>query len=878
MNVLHQDNTEKVSPHKSEDLQVGGKDMNTSIGKEGENEANFSFLGNIDRAQDNRIQGWCLNECLSPLRVRIELWIDSEKFSETEASVYRQDLADAGLQNGYCAFTLEMPDQLIKEESFSGKSMKVVAKCGDSEYLIFSKEIGKGSLELSEASLELMTAEIQRTILVEKIQNIKSDIPVALEMAVTDVSKAINPLFDRAIERTENLETLTSLGPDNISPYLVYSRDRFFRQQEVFKIEENPDEIENLLVWYLETYGVHRKPRRAPLGKNEISYCNELLKFPNCEFRFSRYHFHFLLRNEPTTNFQNALNDRNTYTSHLFTWVTNYLPVRNLEDILIPDEYEQMLGTIVGQTSHTDIALNRFYEIAYHRTESWHSFDLSESTHRHCIYLLGIMKSLKEPIYFHFLPSFIKNELLENGLNQLRFSLAEILKETVGEWLVNVDFLNLLQLEFTDLRYSVRSSRYCTRDASGNRLDCAGIALPKSTSDLDNPVIQLIGPLNKSSGLGQATRMSADALSRTSLAIRLVDFDLDNPAPVGFNEELACEPLGSAAVNLIHLNAESIPLVFAYLPDAFKDSYNIGYFFWELDTPAKCHELALELLDEVWVSTEYGVSQYKGESTKPVKNVGMTYEELNIPLKAECRAEVCSRFGIDTSSTIFLTTFDAMSFVQRKNPQAVIKAFKEAFKGNENVTLVLKTQNRDYVADSQQLRIWRSIESLVSSDQRIKLVNETMQYKDVLKLKKAADCYVSLHRSEGWGFGMIEAMNLDTPVICTAYSGNVDFCSSNNCWLVDYEEVYLGDWDYIFVKPGQKWADPSVRHAASCMRELFNNPSLATQKSKNATEYISRNYSADVIGARYASRIEEILQQSVSESSVVSQSTQSAKL
>ncbi|MDB3936091.1 glycosyltransferase [Granulosicoccus sp.] len=846
------------SPSDSKNQLSDDKELIICFGN-GEEKSNDGFLGNIDRVQDNLIQGWCINELLSPIKVAIELWIDTKKFSEIEASVYRQDLDDEGLQNGYCAFTLDIPELLLDDESYAGSVLKVIAKCGELENLMFSKEIGRGYLALSEVCLIHMSSEINRIISHEKIRKINNIDTVELELSSSTINDSGNPLFSCISNQNQNVGSAIKHRPNNISPYIIYSRDRFFRQQEVFRVEDNPDEFENLLVWYLESYGVHRKPRRVPLGLNEILYCNELLQFPNCDFRFSRYHFHFLLRNEPTTNFQEVLNDRNIYTSHLFSWVTNYLPVRNLEDVLIPEEYEQMLSTVVGQTSHADIAFNRFYEIAYHRTQSWHTFDISKSTHRYCIYFLGILKSIQEPSYFHFLPSFIKNEFIENGLYNFRKNLLESLDETSGKWLTEVDLPELLQKEFSGLRYSVKKSRYCTRDASGNRLDCSGVVVPSSLSKPNSSVVQLIGPLNKSSGLGQATRMSADALSNTGLPIRYVNFDLDNPAPVGFNEELSSEPLGLAAVNLIHLNAESIPLVFAYLPDVFKNSYNIGYFFWELDTPAKCHELALELLDEVWVSTEYGVTQYKGHSSIPVKNVGMTYETLEMPSKAECRSEVCSKFGIDQSSTIFLTTFDAMSFVQRKNPQAVIKAFKQAFNNGESVTLVLKTQNRDYVADSQQLRIWRSIESLVSNDQRIKLVNETMQYTDVLKLKKGADCYVSLHRSEGWGFGMIEAMNLETPVICTAYSGNLDFCSAETCWLVDYKVTFLGDWDYIFVRPGQKWAEPSIEHAASCMYEMHTNPQLSRKKCENAAEFISENYSVDAIGSRYGDRIREIL-------------------
>ena len=126
--------------------------------------------------------------------------------------------------------------------------------------------------------------------------------------------------------------------------------------------------------------------------------------------------------------------------------------------------------------------------------------------------------------------------------------------------------------------------------------------------------MQLIGPLAKTSGLGQATRLSAEVLRATGLDVRGVDFDLDNPAPEGFSSDTMIEPYGPARINILHLNAESTPLAYAYQPDVFSGAYNIGYFFWELDRPALCHYLGMELLDEIWVSTEYGVSIYRPDA------------------------------------------------------------------------------------------------------------------------------------------------------------------------------------------------------------------------------------------------------------------------
>ena len=151
------------------------------------------------------------------------------------------------------------------------------------------------------------------------------------------------------------------------------------------------------------------------------------------------------------------------------------------------------------------------------------------------------------------------------------------------------------------------------------------------------------------------------------------------------------------------------------------------------------------------------------------------------------------------------------------------------------------------------------MDAALAADPRISLVDETLRYEDLLKFKKGADAYISLHRSEGWGFGMIEAMNLGVPVLATGYSGNMDFCDDRTCWLVDYRLVELTQDDYIFVVPGQKWADPDVAHAARQMRAMRDDPRELARRARAARARVQRDFSEAAIGRRYAARMRQIL-------------------
>ena len=170
----------------------------------------------------------------------------------------------------------------------------------------------------------------------------------------------------------------------------------------------------------------------------------------------------------------------------------------------------------------------------------------------------------------------------------------------------------------------------------------------------------------------------------------------------------------------------------------------------------------------------------------------------------------------------------------------------------------MKTQNRDNVFDPVQMQLWARVEAIISSDSRIVVMNETLPYADLLKLKAGSDCYISLHKSEGWGFGMIEAMNLGVPVVATGYSGNMDFCSPDTVWLVKYKEAKLGPDDYIFVRDGQKWAEPDVDDAARQLYAVYSDDTARVARVAAAHAFVQQEFSVTAIARRYNDRLQTI--------------------
>ena len=177
---------------------------------------------------------------------------------------------------------------------------------------------------------------------------------------------------------------------------------------------------------------------------------------------------------------------------------------------------------------------------------------------------------------------------------------------------------------------------------------------------------------------------------------------------------------------------------------------------------------------------------------------------------------------------------------------AVIDAFQQAFPQNakERVGLVIKashvrTRNPE----------WRRLKKLADSDPRITIVSETLRRPEVLALYKACDCVVSLHRAEGFGRGIAEALLLDKQVIATGHSGNLDYCDPRRVALVRFGERAVQPGEY-FHSEGQTWADPDVAHAAELMAEIIANP--------KPLDVGNADFSPRHVGQRYADRLKQI--------------------
>ena len=269
--------------------------------------------------------------------------------------------------------------------------------------------------------------------------------------------------------------------------------------------------------------------------------------------------------------------------------------------------------------------------------------------------------------------------------------------------------------------------------------------------------------------------------------------------------------------------------------------YAIGLWPWELpEWPTRWHS-AYDCVDEIWGISSFTATAYASYSG-PVHPMGIPVSVGNIA--AMDRRD----FHLHSKAYLFHFSFDLHSKTPRKNPFGLIRAFQAAFplETHQEVGLVLKVNHAKLLhPDSLKLR-W-----IASLDPRIHLIEKSMRRPEVLALMKACDCYVSLHRSEGFGRGIAEALLLEKQVITTGWSGNMDFCNEQRVALTRYTMTPVKKGEY-FHGNGQHWAEPDLTHAAELMRAIKDNPRNTTAGHPDL--------SYSTLGSRYAKRLQEISQ------------------
>lgn len=371
--------------------------------------------------------------------------------------------------------------------------------------------------------------------------------------------------------------------------------------------------------------------------------------------------------------------------------------------------------------------------------------------------------------------------------------------------------------------------------------------IPRSRIAYDSArPVEVDGYLSMTAGIGESARLCAGALAVDGIPLRLADVSTHPEEKRDVEWDAPAEASSFPGSRILHLNPPMLPRGIARIGlGNFGKTFNIGYWAWELEVIPDEWKRALRYMNAVFVPSEFSRKAISRHTDIPVVVVPHPVSER--PAAPGMR----EKFSIPADAFLVSTIFSAGSSINRKNPQAVLAAFRDFRRDHPRAHLLMKANgNPDRDAGL------RALIAAAGEIGNVRVITDLMPSSYVNGIIAASNAYISLHRSEGFGLTVAEAILAKTPVISTNWSGTVDFCDPENVWNTSFKLIPVIDDHPEFAGLDAVWADADASHAASQLREIVADPDAATRRAAKAQQYLF-GYLAEHTYGKALARLDE---------------------
>ena len=376
--------------------------------------------------------------------------------------------------------------------------------------------------------------------------------------------------------------------------------------------------------------------------------------------------------------------------------------------------------------------------------------------------------------------------------------------------------------------------------------------LDLDTTKNDCKRVTVIGTIDDFAGVGKNGMHSIKALKLAGIEHAVVPLNLRSPDWLEMASRMVIEDTGVA---LLHLQPDLICELFDrahFSPDLTK----IGFFAWESTSVPNNLKTSLDRCDAIWTPSNFCKEAFTKASKTPVHVAHHAVDVVGHEL-----IDSRNSLGIGIGSFVIMYSFDYFSTLSRKNPAALLKLFKTWLKSYPDSLLLLRIRNyRNLVRDAQRGDILAQefLDLLRPINDSVKIISTELTNSEYGMLVSSADVFLSLHRSEGFGYAIAEAMLAGVPTVSTGYSGNLDYQNSLNSYLVNWKPLQIDTLVYPWSGSDGIWAEPDIDHALDLLEAIRHGGSELNEKVKLAREEIIEKFSIQSMSNRYKELLDEM--------------------